>query len=97
MNSKKQNQTKEKTLYLRLNIGQQIFICSANIYQVPSECLGLEGSGMDGIGSVPPPGEILSVKEKETLCVSVCLRGDKAPKNREVSTVTQKHQRTTSI
>lgn len=43
MNSKDQNKTIEKTLHLRLNIGQQIFICSANIYQT----LSVPGPGRD--------------------------------------------------
>lgn len=75
MNSKKQNQTKEKTLYLRLNIEQQIFICSANIYQVPSACLGLEGTVIDIVRSVLPPGEILSV-EGNPRCLCVPPKGD---------------------
>lgn len=70
-----QQKTKERTLYLRLNIGQQIFICSANIYQMPSVCLVLEGTGKNTIRSVPSLGEILGLPEKGNLGVSVCQRG----------------------
>lgn len=74
-------------MYLRLNIGQQIFICSANIYQMTY----VPGSGRNRNEhrSVPSFGEILSLEVKGTLGVSVCQKGDKLPKNIVVSTTAQ--------
>ena len=78
-------------MYLRLNTGQQIFICSANMYQMPSVCL-VACSEHARCG--PSPGEILSLEEKGSLGVCVRQKGDKLPENRVVRTTARGHQST---
>lgn len=74
--------TKGKTPYLRLQRRQQVAICSANIYQMPSlSAWYWEELGWTQWDWCLPAKKLKSLEGKGTLVVSTCQMGDKPPNN----------------